>query len=30
MPNPGANFEESRKAADYSKARAMIGWELQV
>lgn len=27
VPNPRADFEELRKAADYSKARSMIGWE---
>ena len=30
VPNPRAEFEESRKAADYSKARSMIGWEPKV
>ncbi len=29
-PNPRADFEESRKATDYSKARSMIGWEMRV
>ena len=30
VPNPRADFEELRKAADYSKARSMIGWEPRV
>ncbi len=27
VPNPRAMFEEMRKSADYSKAKAAIGWE---
>ncbi len=27
IPNPRGEFEELRKSADYSKAKAMIGWE---
>ena len=30
VPNPRAAFEERRKSADYSKARALIGWEPRV
>ena len=30
MPNPRADFEELRKAADYSKARSLICWEPRV
>lgn len=30
VPNPRAEFEEARKAADYSKTRSVIGWEPQV
>ena len=30
VPNPRAEFEEPRKAADYSNARSLIGWEPQV
>ncbi len=30
VPNPRAEFEEARKAADYSKARSVIGWEPKV
>ncbi len=30
IPNPRAEFEETRKAADYSKARSVIGWEPKV
>lgn len=29
-PNPRGGFEELRKAADYSKAKAMIGWEPSI
>ena len=27
IPNPRGEFEELRKSADYSKAKALIGWE---
>ena len=30
FPNPRGDFEEARKAADNSRARALIGWEPQV
>ena len=30
VPNPRGEFEELRKAADYSKAKALIGWEPQI
>ncbi len=30
FPNPRGEFEELRKSADNSKARAMIGWEPQI
>ncbi len=29
-PNPRGDFEERRKSADYSKAKALIGWQPQV
>ena len=30
VPNPRADFEEARKAADYSRARSVIGWKPRV
>ena len=30
IPNPRREFEEARKAADYSLARARIGWEPRI
>ncbi len=30
VPNPRREFEEARKAADYSLARSLIGWEPRV
>ena len=30
IPNPRREFEEARKAADYSRARSLIGWEPRV
>ena len=30
IPNPRGEFEELRKSADYSKAKAMIGWEPRI
>ena len=30
IPNPRGEFEELRKSADYSKAKALIGWEPRV
>ena len=30
IPNPRGKFEERRKSADYTKAKAVIGWEPQV
>lgn len=30
IPNPRSEFEEFRKSADYTRARAMIGWYPQV
>ena len=30
VPNPRADFEETRKAADYSRARSVIGWKPRV
>ena len=30
VPNPRREFEEARKAADYSRARSLIGWEPRV
>ena len=30
VPNPRQEFEEARKAADYSKARSIIGWEPRI
>ena len=30
VPNPRGDFEELRKAADYSKAKSVIGWEPKV
>ena len=29
-PNPRGEFEERRKSADYSRAKAVIGWQPQV
>ena len=29
-PNPRGEFEERRKSADYSRAKALIGWQPQV
>ena len=29
-PNPRGEFEEQRKRADYSKAKALLGWEPSV
>ena len=30
IPNPRGSFEELRKSSDYSKAKAMIGWEPRI
>ena len=30
VPNPRGDFEEARKAADYSQAKSLIGWEPRV
>ncbi len=30
VPNPRGEFEELRKAADYSKAQRLLGWEPQI
>lgn len=30
LPNPRGDFEEARKAADYSRAKSLIGWEPRV
>ena len=30
VPNPRREFEEARKAADFSRARSLIGWEPSV
>ena len=30
IPNPRGDFEESRKAADYTKAKSVLGWEPEV
>ena len=29
-PNPRGEFEERRKSADYSRAKALIGWQPQI
>ena len=30
VPNPRREFEEARKAADYSRAESLIGWKPRI